>query len=201
MRCVSGKGKLSPLIRRLRLYSLLLLGLLLGNPSYAEDERWGLSVDTAKIWVDEAEGVLLLDADLDLQLSTKVIDALAHGVDLQLRLKVDVTGQRAWWFDKKLARTVRGYNLSYQSLLDSYQLLQRDGMVTSNHVSLTDALQSISQVRSLVIAEDFLLPEKAPYCVKIRVILDKSPLPLPLRPGILFSSQWDLTRPWYQCSR
>lgn len=178
------------LVDALRHWLLALLLLFAGAAQAA-----GITIKQADLQlVDE---FYLLRAELDIDLSSKVEDALNKGVPLTFRMEVELVRPRSLWFDETVVSTHQLVRLSYHALTRQYRL--NAGGLNKNFVSLDGALAELQSLHDWQILERTQLPRKSPPLrLGLRVYLDQTQLPKPLQVNALSSADWQLDSGWQQ---
>ncbi len=147
--------------------------------------------------VVERDGLLLLNADVELLLGEEILEALHSGVPLTLLVETEVTRRRAWWWDEGVAFTSHSHTIAFHALSRRYLVRRKASGEQFNHATLAGAVASLGQLRDLSLVErDQLLPD-AVYDVRLRARLDIEALPTPLRPLAYISPAWRLMSGWH----
>ena len=147
-----------------------------------------------------------LNASFELNLGQTVEDALKKGVPLNFLVEFDLTRPRyswfTYWFTETVVTAQRQYKLSYNALLRQYQLSidtpatpAMDGVmrgIGQNFSSLSEALLTLSRIRSWQVVERGQLKKRLPHEASLRMKLDVSLLPKPLQVNALASKSWNL---------
>jgi len=136
---------------------------------------------------------LSVDAQFDLQLSEAVTDALHNGVSLQLITTLDLFTRRPYIWDPRIARWAFTQQIRYHSLTNRYILTSPQQKESRSYSSLDDLF---SDIESFSFQSDILgdtLPEsKSGYKLQLRIALDNTVLPTPLRVMTYISPAWKL---------
>ena len=136
---------------------------------------------------------LSVDAQFDLQLSEAVSDALHNGVNLQLITTLDLFTRRPYIWDPRIARWSFTQQIRYHSLTNRYILTSPQQKESRSYSSLDDLF---SDIESFSFQSDILgdtLPEsKSGYKLQLRIALDNTVLPTPLRVMTYISPAWKL---------
>src|SRR5690606_1707972 len=98
--------------KKTNLTVIFLFSLFLMPVAAASDSR--LSITQAEL-VPSGEQYLL-NADLELNLSEQVVDALSKGVPLNFLVEFQLTTPRKYWFDKEIITVSNNVSLSYHAL-------------------------------------------------------------------------------------
>jgi hypothetical protein len=144
------------------------------------------------------DGVYLLSAEIDYRLSTEARDALHAGVPLVIRLDVQITHPRRWWFDNDAADLRQSYRLEYHALSERYLVLNVNSGEQSSFGSLLAALESLGTVRRFPLIDAAVLEEERGYDVRLRAVLDEEQFPGPLRLLAFWRRDWSIASDWYR---
>jgi len=172
-----------------RALATLLLVLAVAAPARGE----GLEVKSAEL--EPAGESYLLRADLDINLTPPVEDALNKGVPLNFVADFELKRPRWYWLDEVLASAQQTIRLSYHALTRQYEL-----KVNSQHktfATFAEAKQELVQLRDWKVAERGLLKKRQTYVAALRLRLDTSLLPKPLQVNALTSKDWSLDSEWH----
>ncbi len=136
---------------------------------------------------------LSVDAKFDLQLSEAVSEALHNGVNLQLITTLDLFTRRPYIWDLRIARWAFTQQIRYHSLTNRYILTSPQQKESRSYSSLGDLLSDIEifSFQSDILGDT--LPEgKYGYKLQLRIALDNTILPSPLRVMTYISPAWRL---------
>lgn len=141
---------------------------------------------------------LIISATLDLALSSKVEEAIAKGIPLDLELEFRLKRERKLlWAENvrewKLKRQLRYHALSGQYFVNHPSA---KGKKLDNFISLQQALRHMGTLNELSIDVTSVIQADANYVLDIRVSLDIESLPAPLRPVAYTSLDWRLNSGW-----
>ncbi len=169
-----------------------LLALFLPVDAFAarEPELSILSVDSTL-----EEGVYLLDIHLDVSLGRRLLNALQSGVPLVFKLEIEIYKQHRWLPNETVASLAQRYKLTYRSLAQRYVVKNLNTDSQETFVSLNDALAYLNLIENLPVIDEALVNPKR-VRGKIRLRLDSSYLPLPLRVRSLTSKVWGASSRW-----
>lgn len=141
---------------------------------------------------------LVLSGTVELNLPSKVEEALNNGIPLELVIDIRLYQRRALLWDRKVqAWTVRR-ELRYHALSGQY-LVSGEPPVPQNRESFNSIAEALAQAGSL---DDLNMPLSQPvlpeadYRVAVRAQLDIEALPHLLRPVAYTSRAWDLDTGW-----
>ena len=139
---------------------------------------------------------LHVSTKINLNLSEQAELAVENGVPLVVLTEFALIKDGILW-DKTLLKYKNGQQIRYHGLSDQYVVEDLDVEEIDTYGSVTEALQSMGALRSLVLA----LPESIEqdtdrYTLSVRSRLDIDKLPAALRPLAFFSPSWRLTSDW-----
>jgi hypothetical protein len=138
----------------------------------------------------------LLNADLELNLSDEVEDALNKGVQLNFLVEFQLTSPRKYWFDDEIITVTRNVAFSYHALSRQY-LINRNNHQQS-FVNLAEAKAEFSRLHEWKVFDKSLLKSDETYQAALRVRLDQSKLPKPIQVDALGSEQWNMISQRYR---
>lgn len=173
--------------RSLAVAMLLLAAALLGGPRTA----WADSVALSTFAVTRGEDGVLLSYRADFELSRSVEDALLRGVALYFEAEASVLQSRWYWRDKRVARAVRTWRVTYQPLTRLYRV--GSGGLNQSFETLAEALEVVRSASRWRIAEATQLEDEGRYYVEFGFRLDTSQLPRPMQLGIGSEASWALS--------
>jgi hypothetical protein len=165
-------------------------------PTAAYDDPGHFEVRSAR--TELRGGVYLLSAEIDYRLSTEARDALQAGVPLVIRLDVQITDPRRWWFDHDAAELRQSYQLEYHALSERYLVLNVNSGEQTTFASLPAALASLGTVRRFPLIDAAVLEDEREYSVRLRAVLDEEQFPGPLRLLAFWRRDWSIASDWYR---
>ncbi len=179
------------------------VGLLSTQAVRASDTE---SVKVSQVgMVLDAEGDLALDAQVSVQLSPVLIDAVSRGVPLYFQMEFELLSRRWYWFDKKLTSQSKAVKISYHALTQQFRVAV-GGLHQMSYPSLDEALKDALNLRGWQVMEQpnfariggVLALTKAPeaFDARFRVRLDSALLPKPLQINALTNRDWNLSSEW-----
>jgi len=184
------KPGLFELLRRLLLFVAFLA--FSTGPASADDA----SIVYARIVLTE-EGYVL-NADFNIDLNQKLIDALAHGVALHFVTELRIERPRWYWFDKRIVQRQLEYRLAYHAITRSYRL--NIGSLHRNFDSLADAVRTMERIRNLYVAPHGSFEGNKKHEVSLRFFHNTALLPKPFQLSVLANGKWDLGTGWTKWS-
>lgn len=149
------------------------------------------SVELSTFEVVRSEEGVLLSFAAKFELSRSVEDALMRGVPLYFEAEANLLQSRWYWRDKRVARAVRSWRVTYQPLTRMYRL--SSGGLKQDFETLAEALDVLRRASRWRIAEPGLLDEDARHYVEFSFRLDTSLLPRPMQLGVGGEAAWALS--------
>jgi hypothetical protein len=168
--------------RLLLLLCALWLGVAEAETIALRDVSFGLTDDAYE-----------LNLNAEFELAPHLEQMLDRGVTLIFRVEFEISRDRWYWFDQRIARRNQNFRLSYQELTRQYRVTS--GNFQQSFPTLRQALRQLSSVRRWQIAEAHGLSPGTEYEASLRFFLDTSQLPKPLQLSAFTSSEWDLSSP------
>ena len=144
------------------------------------------------------DGVRMLEARLQLVLSTEALDALTAGVPITIELQTQVIRTRRWLPDVQDAELATRFELEYRPLSQRYIVRNLNSGDQDSFSTLYSALNNLGRINALPIIDDGLLRPGKDYRVRIRVMLQTQQYPAPLRLVFFWRSQWQLQSEWFE---
>ena len=144
-----------------------------------------------------AAGMVKTQMTLLLDLGPEPAKALVNGIPLTINLNVSLVKESAWPWHISAAKWQYPFRIQYHALSNRYTLLQPVGREFQAFTSLYEMLSSIRQV---TLQEQIPAGENHtdPMSIQVRLELDKSMLPGPLKLAALFFPSWQLDSGWQQ---
>ena len=138
--------------------------VLLGSVALAQDpvERAGyFEVRSASTELEG--GVHMLDARLQLVLSSEALKALNSGVPLTIELQMQVIRSRRFYLDALDAELAFRFELEYRPISQRYIVRNLNTGNQDSFATLYSALNSLGRIQQLpVIDESLLVPDRVP---------------------------------------
>lgn len=148
--------------------------------------------------VNEDDAGYSVEADFSFALSSRLEEAVMRGVPLHFIAEFELTRERWYWFDEKLATASRSWRLSYHAL--TRQLRLSSGSLNFNFSTLEEALLSLRHLRHWRVLDKGGVSPGGRYEAALRLRLDLSLLPKPFQIEALASKDWNLSSDWRRWS-
>ncbi len=176
---------------------LALVAVLVAGSGLAQDEpeREGhFVVRSAETQL--TNGVHVLDARLQLVLSSEALEALASGITLTIELQMEVIRVRRWYIDDLTAELTTRYELEYRPLSQRYLVRNLNSGDQDSFATLYSALNNLGRVQGLPVIDDSLLEADKDYRVRLRAMLQTRQYSAPIRLLVFWRSEWQLKSEW-----
>lgn len=175
----------------------LIFGFALELSAQDRPEREGyFDVRSASTRLEE--GVLELDARLQLVLSDDALAALDNGVPLTIELKLEVIRERRFMLDATDAELSVHYELEYRPLSQRYIVRNLNSGDQDSFATLYSALNNLGRIQQLPVIDVSLLEQDADYRMRLQALLSTQQYPAPLRLLFFWRDDWQLKSDWYE---
>jgi hypothetical protein len=181
--------------------SIALFAVLVVGTGLAQDnvEREGY-FEVRSASSQTQNGVLTLDARLQLVLSSEALAALESGVTLTIEMQMQVIRVKRFLIDSIDAELASRFELEYRPLSQRYIVINLNSGDQDSFATLYSALNSLGRVQGLpVIDDELLLPDQS-YRLRLRAMLNTQQYPAPLRLLFFWRGQWQLQSEWFEWS-
>jgi len=164
--------------------------------------RADVPADISQMRLERTEEGVFLSANVRFDLPTVVEDALLKGIPMFFVAEAELFRDRWYWYDKKLATTVRHMRLSYQPLTRRWRLhvgaspISNTGLgvtLGQNFDSLEEAMSALQRISRWKIADAAEIEPDSRHNVDLRFRLDMSQLPRPFQIGAVGQSDWRIS--------
>jgi hypothetical protein len=173
----------------------LLAAALWVEPLQADGLEGRFEVRSADLQL--TEGVYHLNAHLDLPVSDAVRRGLADGVPLAVELDLDIERVRQLLPNSRVAELTQRYHLQYNAVSARY-VLRNDNSGQQQSLSTVDeAIEQLSEVRSLPVLDKALLNVGRRYEANVRAKVDYGSVPFSLRVVMFWVNDWHRESDWY----
>ena len=144
------------------------------------------------------DGVHLLDARLQLVLSSEALEALNSGVPLTIELQLQVIRVRRLYMDALDAELSVRFEMEYRPLSQRYIVRNLNSGDQDSFATLYSALNNLGRIEVLPVIDDALLSSGKSYRVRVRAMLQTQQYSAPLRLLFFWRSQWQLQSEWFE---
>ena len=173
--------------------------MLLAGTALAQDpvERAGY-FEVRSASTELVGGVYMLDARLQLVLSSEALNALNSGVPLTIELQMQVIRSRRFYLDALDAELAFRFELEYRPISQRYIVRNLNTGNQDSFATLYSALNNLGRVQRLPVIDDSLLVPDRDYRVRLRALLATEQYSAPLRLLFFWRDEWQLKSDWYE---
>ena len=140
------------------------------------------------------DGGYVLNADIDLELNPRLVDAISRGVSLYFTTELVIQRPRWYWLNATVVERSLDYRLSYHAITRSFRL--SIGSIHQSFDNLESAVRTMQRVRNWQVADLETLQAGVSHEVALRFRLDTSQLPKPFQVTAIGSSDWNIGTDW-----
>ena len=171
-----------------------LLGFLatLALPALADTS---VAVTSASVAPDD--GVLELDARVEISLPDDAQRAIDAGLTLHLNYAIEINRVRRYWPDEGLASLQQSFELSYHALSQRYLVRNLNTGEQHDFGTLQSALDRLAEVRGLPLLDSLLLERGSTYDIRVRAELTLRSAPDSLSWLLFWTDDWSAASEWY----
>ncbi|MGE0482892.1 MAG: DUF4390 domain-containing protein [Gammaproteobacteria bacterium] len=180
--------------RRTLLARLLALAIACMNPCTA----LASDIMVAEAALNERNGILMLDADIEFEFSSDAIEALDSGIPLYFELDVRLLRPRRYVWDVEIFNTRRRFAIERHALSNQFVLTEIITGERRLHRTLELALEDLARIRRLPLVEAASLELPNELTAAMRIELDLNALPAPMIPLAYVSPGWHMSSGWYE---
>ena len=145
----------------------------------------------------ELKNSIVIDADLKMNFSADVVEALENGIPLTIAVEVQVFRERRWWRNIIIKESLQLFELRYHPLTNVHEVKNIATQERYSFDSRQDAMAVLGTIRGAHLIDKKVLSQDTQYFVQIHTLLDVSRLPPALRQIASLSPSWRLESPWY----
>jgi hypothetical protein len=135
----------------------------------AQDE--GLFV-VRSVNTNSNDGVLYLDAYIDYALSSRAIEALHSGIELNIDVEINLRRNRNFLPDDNIATLTQEYILNYNELTERYSVLNINSRHLSTFTNIASGLNSMGRLSRIPVIDETLLNAEEDYIIELRSSLN-----------------------------
>ena len=173
--------------------------VLLGTTALAQEpvERAGY-FEVRSASTELVGGVHMLDARLQLVLSSEALNALNSGVPLTIELQMQVIRSRRFYLDALDAKLAFRFELEYRPISERYIVRNLNSGDEDSFATLYSALNNLGRIQQLPVIDESLLVPGRDYRVRLRALLATEQYSAPLRLLFFWRDEWQLKSEWYE---
>lgn len=146
------------------------------------------------------EDVYRLDARLEFNFETEVLDALEHGVSISIDIIILIKRKRNWLWDPKVKEETLSFRLEQHPLSDRYLVTNLANDYRQQFLSLEDALEFLGTIKNHFLISRTVLSDDEDYICMIKAELNTETLPPVIRPLAFVSKKWQMDSNWHKWS-
>ena len=170
-------------------FTVLLLAVIIQS-AFASD----FTIHSVRSELDD--DVYLLSARLDIDLGKEMREALKNGVPLVFVLDLHVKEKKYRWYRKSVVKLEQRYELRYHALSQLYILTNLNTGIQTSFRSLSRSLDSLGKIESLPLLDASVIADRDNVSALLRLRLDVSELPLPLKVRAYTNDDWQTRSRW-----
>lgn len=144
------------------------------------------------------DGVHVLDARMQLVLSSEALRALSSGFTLTIELQAELIRVRRWYIDNLEAELATRYELEYHPLTQRYIVRNLNSGDQDSFATLYSALNNLGRVQGLPLIDDAVLEAGSTYRIRVRALLQTRQYSAPIRLLFFWRGQWQLESEWFE---
>jgi len=152
--------------------------------------------DVRNAYVELVNGNWQLDVRLDLALADAARQAFDEGVPLVLKLEIEASVARRLLPAEDLVQMTREWQLAYDAISERFVVTDGANGAHVSHATLADALEALSRISGIMIADTGQLPEGRRFDMRVRATVEIGDVPAAVR-MLLFWKTWSRTTEWY----
>lgn len=140
---------------------------------------------------------IVLDADMIMNFSEEVAEALENGIPLTIMVEVQLFRERFLWRNSIIKESRQLFELRYHPLTNIHEVKNMASGDRYSFNSRQDAMAVLGTIRGAHLIDKKMLAQDKQYSIQMRTSLHINSLPLTLRQIASLSSSWYLKSPWY----
>jgi hypothetical protein len=184
------------LLKRLILAWVVSLMLLVQPCSVAAQAGDSFIVKSANMHLKG--DVFFLNAVFDIHLPPYITTAIDQGFNLPLVIEIEFYRYESLWFNEQVTYIKQQYQLNYHPLLDAVSVFDVNSGRRQYFSSIDEAVEQLSVILDFPVLDKNNLKEQESYVARLRIGVDQSELPVPLKSSSLWKNNWALTSEWYE---
>ena len=145
----------------------------------------------------ERNNSITIDADLKMDFTEDVVDALENGIPLTIAVEIQVLRKRFWWHNIIIKESTQLFELRYHPLTNVHEVKNIATDERYTFKTRQDAMAVLGTIRGAHLIEKKELSKNKQYYIQMRILLDISHLPPALRQLASLSPAWRLESSWF----
>lgn len=159
------------------------------------------ATEISQVSAERLDDEVLVSAQIAFELTSTVEEAMLKGIPMVFVVQAEITRERWYWYDKKVASAERYIRIAYQPLTRRWRLNVSSGADRggASGLALNQSFDSLAQALAVVkrqfrwrVARVNDIEGAQKYRLELRFRLDLSQLPRPFQIGAIGQSDWDL---------
>lgn len=142
------------------------------------------------------EDVYHLDANLEFDIDSEVLEALEHGVTIRFDIYILIKRERNWLWDPKVKEETLSYRLEQHPLSKRYLITDLGNGYRQQFHNRKDALKFLGTIRDHFLISQTVLTEGERYICMVKAELNTETLPPVIRPIAFVSKKWQMDSDW-----
>ncbi|MEL6950690.1 MAG: DUF4390 domain-containing protein [Pseudomonadota bacterium] len=167
--------------------------LVLFSPNAAADGRVEIRSAESQL----VDGVHQASVRVQYQLSSRVEEALANGIALQIALDFEIYRTRRFLPDPREAAVSLTYTLRYNTVTERYTLRNINTGQQISFATIFAALNALGRIDAVPLVDASLLREDADHTVRLRAQVSIADYPLSLKYLLFWRDDWRVASNWY----
>ena len=139
-----------------------------------------------------------LDARVNFSLHDDLLEALDHGVDLDIRIIVRVKEKRKWLWDRVYKEKTLKFKLDHRPLSDVYTVRNVRKSERRQFDTLENALKYMGKIDRYHLMNNNKITDESGLTGMIRAEMNVDNLPPPLKPIAFLSDKWQMGGKWHR---
>jgi hypothetical protein len=154
-----------------------------------------IAVTSASVAPDD--GVLELDARVEITLPDDARRAIDAGLTLHLNYEIEINRVRRYWPDEGVASLQQSFELNYHALSQRYLVRNLNTGEQLDFGTLQAALDRLAELRGLPLLDSLLLERGSTYDIRVRAELTLRSAPDSLSWLLFWTDDWSAASEWY----
>ena len=139
-----------------------------------------------------------LDTQINFELHDDVLEALNHGVDLNIKIIIQVKLKRKWFRDKLYKQDTVKFKLGHRPLSDVYIVTNVRKFERRQFDTLENALKYLGTIDHYFLLSNENINDEQNLTGLLKAKVNVDNLPPPLKPIAFISNKWQLDSQWRQ---
>ena len=135
-----------------------------------------------------------VSADFNINFNSRLEEAVGRGVVLYFTVDFELVHARWYWFNERIVRRSRTYELSYHALTQQYRV--STGGLHQSYNTLDEALRMISRLRNWPVIGKDELRNGVSATAALRMRLDLTQMPKTFQVSAISNKDWNLSSEW-----